>query len=83
LPVSLCEATVWRPKAPGPWSAASLTAGLHAIEALPRCLAALEMIGHTSGRDALAGAVIALRARHEAAPPSATNWRTRIAGSPR
>ena len=34
LSVSLCEATVWQPKAPGPWSVASLTAGLHALEAL-------------------------------------------------
>ncbi len=34
LSVSLREATVWQPKAPGPWSAASLTAGLHALEAL-------------------------------------------------
>ncbi len=34
LSVSLCETTVWRPKAPGPWSAASLAAGLRALEAL-------------------------------------------------
>ncbi len=34
LSVSLCEATVWRPKAPGPWSGASLAAGLHALDAL-------------------------------------------------
>ncbi len=67
-------------------------AALHAVlndlltgttEALPRRLAAIEAIGHTSGWDALAGAVLVLRARLEAAQPSATNWRTRIAGSPR
>ncbi len=71
-------------------------AALHAVlndiltgttAALPRRLAAVEAIGHTSGWDALAGAVIvlragALRAPHEAALPSATNCRTRIAGSP-
>ncbi|MEE8545737.1 MAG: DUF2877 domain-containing protein, partial [Alphaproteobacteria bacterium] len=34
LSVSLCDATVWRPTAPGPWSAASLAAGLHALDAL-------------------------------------------------
>lgn len=51
--------------------------------ALPRRLAAIEAIGHTSGWDALAGAVLVLRARLEAAQPSATNRRTRIAGSPR
>ncbi len=34
LSVSLSEATVWRPKAPGPWSAASLAAGLRALDAL-------------------------------------------------
>ncbi len=34
LSVSLCEATVWRPKAPGSWSGASLAAGLHALDAL-------------------------------------------------
>ncbi len=44
--------------------------------ALPRRLAALGTIGHTSGWDALAGAVIALRARHAAATPSAANRRT-------
>jgi hypothetical protein len=32
--VSLCEATVWRPKAPGPWSVGSLRAGLRALDAL-------------------------------------------------
>ena len=34
LSVSLSEATVWRPKAPGPWSTASLGAGLRALDAL-------------------------------------------------
>ena len=61
-------------------------AALHAVlndiltgttAALPRRLAAVEAIGHTSGWDALAGAVLVLRAvALAAAPPSATNWRT-------
>ncbi|MEE9209464.1 MAG: DUF2877 domain-containing protein [Kiloniellales bacterium] len=67
-------------------------AGLHAVlndlltgttEALPRRLAAIEAIGHTSGWDALAGAVLVLRARLGAAQPSATDGRARITGSPR
>ncbi len=68
------------------------SAGLHAVlndlltgttEALPRRLAAIEAIGHTSGWDALAGAVLVLRARLEAAQPSATSGPTRMAGPPR
>ena len=41
LSVSLCDATVWWPKAPGPWSGASLAAGLHTLDALlPGCVPA-------------------------------------------
>ena len=34
LTIAFTEAAVWRPKAPGSWSGASLAAGLHALDAL-------------------------------------------------